>query len=267
METKPLSNAPAQMQQWSRWVDTQLDELGDGAIPVIKAQMERIAANDLRYQQNMATLTFQLNYIIDKVQASADYAAFKTEMDKITSIGLIVPDAPAEPVQQTVKILASGSATWDGSNRITGSGTYDDANMLYQGGASGAGKNTASFWFAEKDLLPLRAGNVTIDSVTLYMKNKASYYGSGTTTAFLGTHAYQTSTRPTTTVNGFTSEFAYGQGKTITLNSTIKAGIYAGTVRGFSLGIAASTSNDDYQYFYGGSYSSKPYIMVTYTTT
>ena len=265
METKPLSNAPAQMQQWSRWVDTQLDELGEGAIPLIKAQMERIAANDLRYQQNMATLTYQLKYIIDKVQESADYAAFKVEMDKITNIGQIAPEEVAPPVQKVVKINASGSATWNSYGLVTGSGEYTDANMLYQDGRDGSEK-VGSFWFSETDLAPLRAANVTIDSATLYIRNKHFYYSSGGT-GYFATHSYQGKTKPTSSTNAFTSSFSYGQAKTINLSSGVMAGLASGSVRGFSVGVAAPNSVASYGYFYGAGYSSKPYMMVTYTVS
>jgi hypothetical protein len=263
METRPLSNAPAQMQQWSRWVDTQIAELGEGAIPVIKAQMDRIAANDLRYQQNMATLTYQLKYIIEKVQESADYAAFKVEMDKITSIGEIVPEPLAEPVTKTVKINASGSATWNNYGLITGNGEYTDANMLYQDGRDSP-KTVGSFWFSSADLAQLTAPGVTIESATLYLKNKHFYYSSGGT-AYLATHAYQSKTKPTASTNAFTSSFSYGQGKTIALSSGVISGLQAGTVKGFSLGVSAPNSISQYSYFYGAAYSSKPYLTVTYT--
>jgi hypothetical protein len=263
METRPLSNAPAQMQQWSRWVDTQISELGEGAIPVIKAQMERIAANDLRYQQNMATLTYQLKYIIDKVQESADYAAFKAEMDKITSIGEIVAEPPVESVTKTVKINASGSATWNSYGLITGTGEYTDANMLYQDGRDGSEK-VGSFWFSSADLAQLTAPGVTINSATLYIKNKHFYYNNGGT-GYFATHAYQSKTKPTSSPNAFTSSFSYGQGKTITLSSGVIAGLQAGTVKGFSVGVAAPNSIASYAYFYGAGYSSKPYLTVTYT--
>jgi hypothetical protein len=263
METRPLSNAPAQMQEWSRWVDLQISELGEGAIPVIKAQMDRIAANDLRYQQNMATLTFQLKYIIDKVQASADYAAFKVEMDKITNLGEIVAEPPAEPVVKTVKINASGSATWNQYGLITGTGEYTNANMLYQDGRDSP-KTVGSFWFSSADLAQLTAPGVTIDSATLYVKNKHFYYNAGGT-GYFAPHAFQNKTKPTSSANGFNQTFEYGQGKTITLSPTIISGLRAGTVKGFSVGVAAPSTTASYGYFYGASYSSRPYLTVTYT--
>ena len=265
METKPLSNAPAQMQQWSRWVDAQLDELGEGAIPVIKAQLERMALNDIRYQQNMATLTYQVKYIIDKVQASTDYASFKAEIDKITSISEIVAEAPVESVTKTVKINASGSATWNQYGLVTGSGEYTDANMLYQDGVTGS-EQVGSFWFSSSDLAQLTAPGVTIDSATLYIKNKHFYNSSGGT-GYFATHAYQGKTKPTTSPNAFTSSFSYGQGKILTLSAGILTGLAAGTVKGFSVGVAAPNSGSAYGYFYGASYSSKPYLTVTYTTS
>ena len=267
METKPLSNAPAQMQQWSRWVDTQLDELGEGAIPVIKAQMERIAANDLRYQQSMATLTYQLKYVIDKIKSSAassiDYATFKAEIATMLNIGEVAPTAPSEPTTKTVKINASGSATWNQYGLITGSGEYTDANMLYQDGRDSP-KTVGSFWFSSNDLAQLTSA-VSITSATLYIKNKHFYYSSGGT-GYFATHAYQSATKPTASTNAFTSAFSYGQGKTITLGAGVLSGLQAGTVKGFSLGVAAPSNLSQYSYFYGASYSSKPYITVTYTT-
>lgn len=262
METKPLSNAPAQMQQWSRWVDAQIDELGEGAIPVIKAQMDRIAANDLRYQQNMATLTYQLKYIIDKVKSSADYATFRTEMQNIVSIGDITPAPEAPPAEKVIKINASGSATWNQYGLITGSGEYTDANMLYQDGRDSP-KTVGSFWFSSADLEKLTSAT-SIVSATLYIKNKHFYYSSGGT-GYFATHAYQGKTKPTATTNAFTSNFSYGQGKTITLSASILAGLKDGTVKGFSLGVAAPNNISQYSYFYGASYSSRPYITVTYT--
>lgn len=268
METKPLSNAPAQMQQWSRWVDTQLDELGEGAIPVIKAQLERMASNDIRYQQNMATLTYQVKYLIDKVQASTDYASFKAEIDKITSISEIVAEAPVQSVTKTVKINAVGSASWNSYGLITGTGEYTDANMMYQDGRTGSEK-VGMFWFSSADLAQLTAPGVTIDSATLYIKNKHFYYSSGGY-CYLSTHAYQTKVKPTSsnTTNEFTSaKFSYGQGKVLTLPSGVISGLAAGTVKGFAIGVQAPNDIAAYGYFYGAAYSGKPYLTVTYTTS
>jgi hypothetical protein len=104
----------------------------------------------------------------------------------------------------------------------------------------------------------------SIVSATLYIKNKHFYYSSGGT-GYFATHAYQGKTKPTATTNAFTSSFSYGQGKTITLPAGVLTGLKAGTVKGFSLGVSAPDNISQYSYFYGASYSSRPYITVTYT--
>ena len=152
MTTKPTSNAPAQMQKWTRWVDKQLDELGDGAIPKIISQLAKMDANDIRYQEKIARLQYQLKYLTDLIGSSADFAALQSTINGSSGIANVGSPANQDTsTENTVIFTASGSASWAGSNLITGTGTYTDAGMMYQGPAAGTQK-TASFWFSSTDL-------------------------------------------------------------------------------------------------------------------
>jgi hypothetical protein len=263
MSTKPTSNSPAEMQKWSRWVDKQLDELGDAAIPAIKAQLDRMNANDIRYQQEMATLQYQIKYLSDAITATTttDFAALQTLLRTGEPIQQVVapPSAPAA-TSATVVFTASGSASWAGANLITGTGEFTDAKMMYQGPAAGSQK-TASFWFSAADLA--KVADKTITSASVYVKNRHFYYNAGGTVNF-GTHANQSALRPTAQTNAFNVAFKYGEGKYVALDSTVYNGISSGSVKGFSIGILATDDPEDYAYFDGALKSSPPKLKITY---
>jgi hypothetical protein len=265
MATKPTSNSPAEMQKWSRWVDKQLDELGDAAIPAIKAQLERMNANDIRYQQELSNLQYQIKYLSDAITAdtTTDFAALQTFLGRGQAIQTITPP-PAEPetpeTSKTVIFTASGSASWAGSALITGTGEFTDAKMMYQGPAAGSQK-TASFWFSAANLATV-AGK-TITSASIYVRNRHFYYSSGGTVNF-GTHANQSAVRPTVQTNAFNVAFNYGEGKYVSLSSTVYNGISSGSVKGFSIGIGATDDPNDYAYFDGALKDSPPKLKITY---
>jgi hypothetical protein len=262
MSTKPTSNAPESMQKWTRWVDKQLDELGDGAVPKIVSKLSKMDANDIRYQQTISTLQYQLKYLTDTISGATDFASLQNTLKGITIAATTAPVTPPVVTETTVTFTASGSASWAGSNLITGSGTYTDAGMMYQGPSVGSQK-TASFWFSSTDLA--KVAGKTITSASIYVKNRHFYYNAGGTADF-GTHAYQTNTRPTVRTNPFESVFSYGEGKWISLSSTVYNGISGGTIKGFSIGIGATADPNDYSYFDGATKSAPPKLKITYTS-
>ena len=272
MTTKPTSNAPAQMQKWTRWVDKQLDELGDGAIPKIINQLARMDANDIRYQEKIATLQYQLKYLTNLIGSSADFSTLQSSINGGSGIANVNPPANQDTsVEKTIIFTASGSASWAGSNLITGSGTYTDAGMMYQGPAAGTQK-TASFWFSSTDLA--KVSGKTISSVSIYVKNRHFYYNAGGTADFRS-HGLQSSVRPTTlnTANPFSATFSYGEGKYIDLGlpaynsirTAVYNGISGGTIKGFSIGINATDDPGDYSYFDGATKTYPPKLKITYT--
>lgn len=262
MSTKPTSNAPESMQKWTRWVDKQLDELGDGAMPRIISKLSNMDANDVRHQQKIANLQYQVKYLTDTITNATDFASLQNALKGIVIATTTTPVTPPVVTETTVTFTASGSASWAGSNLITGSGTYTDAGMMYQGPAAGSQK-TASFWFSTTDLAKVLNKNIT--SASIYVKNRHFYYNAGGTVDF-GTHAYQTSTRPTVRTNPFESVFSYGQGKWISLNSTVYNDIKLGNIKGFSIGIGATADPDDYAYFDGATKTYPPKLKITYTS-
>jgi hypothetical protein len=261
MSTKPVSNAPESMQKWTRWVDKQLDELGDGAIPKIISKLSKMDSNDIRYQQIISALQYQVKYLTDTISTATDFASLQATLKGVSNIAAVVPPVTT-PVttETTLTFTASGSASWAGSNLITGSGTYTDAGMMYQGPAAGTQK-TASFWFSSADLA--KVSGKTIKSAYIYVKNRHFYYNAGGTADF-GTHAYQTNTQPTTRTNPFSSTFSYGEGKWISLSSTVYNGISGGTIKGFSIGIGATDDPNDYSYFDGATKPYPPKLKITY---
>lgn len=268
MSTKPISNAPESMQKWSRWVDKQIEELGEGAVPAIKTKLARMDANDIRYQEQIAALEYQLKYLSDLIKNSQDFSSLQSTLNNSKSIDTVSAPATSTITPSTSTTLvftASGSASWAGTNLITGNGTYTDAGMMYQGPAAGSQK-TASFWFSPTDLA--KVAGKTITSASIYIKNRHFYYNSGGTVE-LATHAFQVATRPTTsnTANSFNQLFKYGEGKWIDLNSTVYNGIKNGTITGFSIGVgSAAESIGDYSYFDGAKKSMPPQLRITYTT-
>jgi len=264
MSTKPISNAPESMQKWTRWVDSQIDEFGQGAIPKIVSQLAKMDANDIRYQQTMSTVQYQLKYLTDLIESSADFASLQAALGgkNIASVPppVIPPEVPE--TETTLTFTASGSASWAGTALITGSGTYTDANMMYQGPSVGSQK-TASFWFSSTDLA--KVAGKTITSASIYVKNRHFYYNAGGVVNF-GTHAFQANTRPTTQTNAFNVAFSYGEGKWVPLSSTVYNGIAGGTIKGFSIGIGATDNPGDYSYFDGATKTSPPKLKITYTS-
>lgn len=260
-ETKPISNAPPQMQRWARWVDQKLYDICELALARISTRLNRIDANDIRYQENIAELQYQIKYLTEQLKSATDFASLQSSLNNSGSITTVKASAPTTPVQQTVIFTASGSASWAGSNLITGSGTYTDANMMYQGPAAGSQK-TASFWFSTADLNKLNGK--TISSASIYVKNRHFYYNAGGTVNF-GTHGYQSAIRPTTQTNAFSADFNYGEGKWIPLDSSLYASIVSGSIKGFSIGINATDDPSDYSYFDGATKTYPPKLKVTYT--
>jgi hypothetical protein len=251
------------MQKWTRWVDKQIEELGDAAIPKIVSKLSKMDANDIRYQESIAKLQYQVKYLTGIITAAADFASLQNTLKGVTNIATVNPPVvPPVVTETTVTFNAAGSASWAGTALITGTGTYTDAGMMYQGPAAGSQK-TASFWFSSTDLA--KVAGKTITSASIYVKNRHFYYNAGGTVDF-GTHGFQTSTRPTVRTNPFDSAFSYGEGKWVTLTPTVYNGISGGTIKGFSIGIGATVDPNDYSYFDGATKTSPPKLKITYTS-
>ncbi len=262
MTTKPLSNAPAQMQKWSRWVDSQIEEFGLAAIPAIKAQLAKMDANDIRYQQLISDLEYQIKYLSDTIANAASFTTLQTSLKATPVTSLKAPTSVSSTGPGTLILTASGSACWNGDSSalITGSSTHDDKNALYQGTYDGI-RRVSSFWFSTTDLN--RLSSRTITSASLYLKNTYTFdpiYGS---ILRLGTHNYQTATIPTVRNNPIDSTFLYGEGKWVDLNSTVYNGLKAKTITGFSIGVGSGFS---YAIFDGFSKDNPPKLKITYSS-
>jgi hypothetical protein len=262
MTIKPTSNSPAEMQKWARWVDSQVDKLKDGDVPSIKSKLDKMDANDLRYQQQISTLQYQLKYLTDLIKSSASFDSLSLALNNAAPIETLTPiDTTPAPTSVTVTFTASGSASWAGSNLVTGTGEFTDAKMMYQGTSAGS-KKVSSFWFSQADLATV--ASKTITSASIYVKNRHFYYNSGGD-AYFAPHAHQTAVLPTATTNNFDEPFKYGEGKWVSLSPSVYNGISGGSVKGFSLGILASSNVENYGYFDGALKASPPKLRITYS--
>lgn len=155
---------------------------------------------------------------------------------------------------------ASWSRSWNnsGSGVVSGTGTYTNGTALYQG--NGASPMGSKFGFAALGL-----SGKTITSMSLYLQNTYVSYP-GTTKALLGTHgdASVPGTYTGSRANPFDVSWSNGQGKWITVPSSLWAGFAAGTYRGFSLGV--SSADNQYGYWRGVQSDSYgiPKLKVTY---
>jgi len=261
MTTKPLSNSPAQMQKWSRWVDAQLDELGLEAIPAIKAQLASMDANDIRYQQLISDLEYQIKYFSETTANAVSFTALQTTLKATPVISLKSPTSVNAAGPGTLIFTASGSACWnqDSGALITGSGDYDDAGLLYQGTYNGL-RYVSSFWFSNTDLN--RLASRTITSASVYLKNRYAADPNYGSVVKLGTHAYQVPTMPTSRDNPFEDTFYSGEGSWIPLSATVYNGLKAKTITGFSIGVGSSFSYSTYD---GFAKDYPPKIKITYS--
>lgn len=156
------------------------------------------------------------------------------------------------------------SASWreSGATKVIGTGTYTDADRLYQG----LGNTPMGAKFGFPDLTAALSGK-TISKVEVYLQNRWTYYNAGGT-AYMAGHA--NSSEPGTfgsIVSGtsFSSNFTRGQGKWVTIsNTTIPfASWKSGAVRGIALTVRGGS--DEYAYYDGYGKSSPPKLRITYS--
>jgi hypothetical protein len=158
---------------------------------------------------------------------------------------------------------ATWSASWNqgGASRVSGSGTYTDANRLYQGfGASNMG---AKIGFPSSVASTLAGKTVT--KVELFVQNRWTYLNAGGTATFAG-HGNSSagSTFGSTTGDTFTRHFDRGQGRWLNLaNGDIPFSAWkSGSVRGVALTVQGGSTN--YAYYDGVGKSKPPKLRITY---
>jgi hypothetical protein len=193
-------------------------------------------------------------------------------------------------VVKTVTKVADQSAYYDNYGRGTGTtNPYAYKDSLYQGNpgtASGTKKSAVRF-----PALGLPAGS-TVLKAELYLRNRHSYLSSGLT-AYIGAHIdndlenqttaplgrnFSTTNNPPVggdnadTPDTFSTTFARGQGKWVTLPNSWYKAIADETVRGVLIGLTGVPNTwysglTDYGYFDGYEMNDEPKLRITYQYT
>jgi hypothetical protein len=193
-------------------------------------------------------------------------------------------------IVETVTVDADQSAYYDNYGRGTGTtNPYAYRYSLYQGNpgtASGTKKSAVRF-----PALGLPTGS-TVLKAELYLRNRHSYLASGLT-AYIGAHIDDNLENQTTaplgrnfsttndppvggdnadTPDTFSTTFARGQGKWVTLPNSWYKAIADETVRGVLIGLTGVTNTwysglTDYGYFDGNGMADGPKLRITYQYT
>ncbi len=193
-------------------------------------------------------------------------------------------------IVETVTEDANQSAYYDNYGRGTGTtNPYAYRYSLYQGNpgtASGTKKSAVRF-----PALGLPTGS-TVLKAELYLRNRHSYLASGLT-AYIGAHIDDNLENQTTaplgrnfsttndppvggdnadTPDTFSTTFARGQGKWVTLPNSWYKAIADETVRGVLIGLTGVTNTwysglTDYGYFDGNGMADGPKLRITYQYT
>jgi hypothetical protein len=164
---------------------------------------------------------------------------------------------------QTKTWTASWSASWNdgGNGRVSGSGTYTDANKLYQGyGASNMG---AKFGFPASVQSTL-AGK-TITKVEVFIQNRWTYYNAGGTATFkYHGNSSAGSTYGSDSGGSFNRAFDRGQGRWLTIGNTEVpfSAWKSGSARGLAMVVQGGVGN--YSYYDGVGKSKPPQLRITY---
>ena len=182
---------------------------------------------------------------------------------------------PATTLTATKTVTATETGYFDTYGRGTGSGTYTNQYVLYQGnpGTSGGTKKSA----IEFPALGLLGSSQTITGMRLYLKNRSTYDGS----CVVGVAAHGTAELSTTlpTARTFparvTRTFSSGEAAWITLPSSWYSEFASGASKGILVGITNTSTNaydstlSNYGYFdgVGTGMTSPPRLEVTYTYT
>jgi hypothetical protein len=183
---------------------------------------------------------------------------------------------------KTAIINSSSSAYFDnyGIGDAGTSDVYSNQQSMYQGnpGASSGTKKSQVAFPAVSSLADYTKDNFTVTKVELYIRNRHSYYGSGLTFYYgLSTDtSARNSSAPPAPISGAgvgTSSFTKGQGKYITLSTTMKNYFANNTARSVLVGLTSASSNTyyssltNYGYFDGDLQSDPPKLRITYTYT
>jgi hypothetical protein len=156
----------------------------------------------------------------------------------------------------TRQIAATWSRTWTGGSVLSGTGTYTNGKMLYQGETSGL--RWSYFGFPA-----LGISGRTLSSCRLFLQNRHFWKSSGGV-ARLGTHGFGSPPADRTSrQNAFDIGWGRGQGKWVNVPSNLWPGIASGAIRGFSLG-TPEPGQDDFGYFDGVGASKIPNLLITY---
>lgn len=185
----------------------------------------------------------------------------------------------------TITLSSQASAYYDnyGKGDSGTSDPYTNQQSMYQGNpgtASGTKKSIVVF-----PAITFPAGtteNRTVTKVEVYLRNRHSYYASGLTTK-IGVHgntaasysALPTSI-PTTSVSSYvptTTTFTKGQGKWVTLSSTVNSFALSTGLRGVVISltdnspITYDSTIANYGYFDGDLQTDPPKLRITYSFT
>lgn len=181
----------------------------------------------------------------------------------------------------TTTLTASSSAYYDNYGKGD-SGTTDpyvNEESLYQGNAGTASGTKKSIVVFPAITFPAGTSeNRAVTKVEVWLRNRHSYNASGLTTR-LGVHSSSTvgtTSIPTSNVSSFaptTTTFTKGQGKWVTLSSSVNSFALSSTLRGFVLSlidespITYDSTLANYGYFDGALQTDPPKLRITYTYT
>ena len=190
----------------------------------------------------------------------------------------------------TLTINATASAYYDGYGKGDGGTTdpYANQQSLYQGNpgtASGTKKSIVVFSPISWTNAGVPSENRTVTKVEVYLRNRHSYYSTGLTTK-IGVHGYTSNTAvtysslptsiPTTSVGSYvptTTTFTKGQGKWVTLSSTVNSFALSQGLRGIVISltdnspITYDSTLANYGYFDGDLQTDPPRLRITYSYT
>lgn len=188
----------------------------------------------------------------------------------------------------TLTYASQASAYYDGYGKGDGGTTdpYANQQSLYQGNPGTASGTKKSIVVFPAIVFPSgTSDNRTVTKVEVYLRNRHSYYSSGLTTK-IGVHGYTSNTTvtysslptsiPTTNVASYvptTTTFTKGQGKWVTLSSTVNSFALSSGLRGVVISltdnspITYDSTLTNYGYFDGDLQTDPPKLRITYTYT
>lgn len=174
------------------------------------------------------------------------------------------PSTPTTSATYTKRWYATWSRSYEGDD----STRFDDSPYMYQGSYDGSspGNQKSLAGFDYKNIQATLAG-ATILEAYVTVKNYHARWNRGLY-AEIGSHNY--SSKPSTWSGGTVRERRWNkwvtEGGAVTVNAGTTFGneLKAGTSKGIGIGPERTNDHDNYGFFYGASYSSKPYITIKY---